>query len=65
MNILKSLEESGLLIKKSKWNNKRETKKQKRGFINILLCILASRLLVNMFAGKGVIRAGERANGAG
>ena len=65
MNILKSLEESGLLIKKSKWNNKRETKKQKRGFLNILLCILASRLLVNIFTGKGVIRAGERANGAG
>ena len=43
----------------------KERQNQKRGFLNILLCILASRLLVNMFAGKGVIRAGERANGAG
>ena len=35
-------------------------KKQKGGFLGILLGTLAPSLLGNMFAGKGVIQAGKR-----
>ena len=38
---------------------KKKQKKQKRGFLSILLGILGTSLLGNLLAGKGLIRAGE------
>ena len=37
---------------------KNETKEQKGGFLSMLLDTLASTLLGNMLAGKGIVRAG-------
>ena len=58
MKIVKSLEESGLLIKRVSETIKR-TKEQEGGFISMLLGTLAASLLGSMLAGKGVIRSGE------
>ena len=55
MKIVKSLEVSGLLIKVVYEAITNETKKQKGGFLSLLLGILAASLL----GGKGVIRAGD------
>ena len=38
---------------------KNEVKKQKGGFLSMLLSTLGASLLGKMLAGKGVIRAGE------
>ena len=54
MNIVKSLEESGLLIKDV---SKNEVKEQKGGFLSMLLGTLGASLLRNLLAGKGAIRA--------
>ena len=59
MKIVKSLEESGLLIKGVSETIKNEAQEQKRGFIGVLLSTLGSRLLGNLLTGKGTIRAGE------
>ena len=59
MKIVKSLEESGLLIQGISETIKNETKKQKSRFISMLLGILAASILGNALTGKGVIRAGE------
>ena len=56
MNIVKSLEESGLLIKDV---SKNEVKEQKGGFLSMLLGTLGASLLRNLLAGKGAIRAFE------
>ena len=56
MNILKSLEESGLLIKGVSNN---ETKEQKGGFLGMLLGPSGASLLENVLTGKYTIRAGE------
>ena len=54
--IVKSLEESALLIKRVIETTKNESKKQKWGF---LLVTLGASLLWNLLTGKGTIRAGE------
>ena len=59
MKIVDSLEGSGLLIKGNIKIIKSETKEQKRGFLSMLLRILAVSLLGNILAGQRVIRAGE------
>ena len=59
MKIVESLEGSGLLIKEIIKIIKSETKEQKRGFLSMLLGILAVSPLGNILAGQGVIRAGE------
>ena len=67
MKIVKSLEESGLLIKSVKETIKNEPKEQKGEFIDMLTDKLGVTLLGNMLAGKkmvatgndGVIQAGE------
>ena len=59
MQIVKSLEESGLLIKGVSETIKDEAKEQKRGFLGMLLGTLGASLLVNLLADKGKIRAGE------
>ena len=51
---LKSLEDSGLLLKRVRETIQTEAKKQKGGFLNLLLGILGASLLGNMLAGKGM-----------
>ena len=60
MKIVKSLEESGLLIKAINEKIKHETKEQKGKFLLMLLGALAPSILGNALTGKGVIRVGER-----
>ena len=59
MNIVKSLEESGLLIKDVSKTIKNEAKEQKRGFLSMLLGILGASLLRNLLTVKSTIRASE------
>ena len=56
MKVVKSLEESDLLIKSVTQTIINEVKKQKGGFLGILL---GGSLLGNLLTGKGTIRAGE------
>ena len=65
MKIVKSLEESGLLIKGVGKTNKNEAKEQKGGFLGMLIGTLAANLLGNLLTGKGSIRAGEQIIRAG
>ena len=59
LKIVKSFEDSGLLLEGVSETIQNETKKQKGGFLSMLLGTLGASLLGNMLAGKGVIRAGE------
>ena len=59
LKIVKSLEDSGMLLEGINEAIKNETKEQKRGFLSMLLGTLGASLLGNMLAGKGVMRAGE------
>ena len=59
MKIVKSHEESGLLIKGVSKAIKNEAKEQKEGFLSILLGTLAAILLGNLLTAKGTITAGE------
>ena len=52
MKIIKSLEESGLLIKGISKTTKNEAKEQKGGLISILLGISGASLLGNLLAGQ-------------
>ena len=57
--IVKSFEDSGLLLDGITKTVKNEVKEQKGGFLSMLLGTLGASLLGNMLAGRGVIRAGE------
>ena len=59
MKIVKSLEESGLLIKWVIETIKNEPKIQKGGFLSMFLGTLGASLLGNLLTSKGVIRAGK------
>ena len=59
IKILKSLDESGLLIKGISKTIKNEVKEQKEEFLSMLLGTLGASLLGNILTGKGKIRAGE------
>ena len=59
MKIVKSLEESGLLIKGVSQTIKNETKEQKVLFLGMLLGTVGASLLGNLLTGKGTVRAGE------
>ena len=59
MKIIKSLEESVLLIKGVSETIKNLAKEQKGGFLGMLLRALGARLLGNLLTGKGTIRAGK------
>ena len=59
MKTLKSLEDSDLLLKGVNETIPNEVKKQKGGFLSMLLGTLSASLLGNMFTGKGMNRAGE------
>ena len=58
IKIVQALEKSGLLLEEVSETIQNEAKKQKGGFISILLVKLGASLLGNMLAGKGIIRAG-------
>ena len=63
--IVKSLEQSGLLIKGVSKKNKNETKERKGGFLGMLLGTLDASLLGNLLTGKSIVRAGDNTVGAG
>ena len=58
-DIIKSLEESCLLIKSVSEEIKDEAREQKGEFLSMLLGTLGASLLGNLLTGKGVTRAGE------
>ena len=64
MKIVKSFEESGLLIKGISAANKNKTKKRKGGFLTMLLGALAVGMFGSALTGRGVRKAGEDANRA-
>ena len=57
LKIVKSLEDSGLLLEGVSETIKNEAKEQKEGFLILLLGTLGASLLGNMLAGKGFIIA--------
>ena len=60
IKIVKSLEDSGVLLKGISETIQHEAKEQKEGFLSMLLGTLGASLLGNLLSGgKGVIRAGE------
>ena len=59
LKIVKSIEDSGILLEGVSETIKNEAKEQKGGFLSVLLGRLSTSLLGNMLARKGVIRPGE------
>ena len=57
IKVVKSLEDSGLLLKWVSETIQNEVKEQKGGFLSMLLGTLGASLLENILAGKGIIRA--------
>ena len=65
IKIVKSLEDSGLLLKGVTETVQNEIKEQKGGFLSMLLGTLGASLLGNTLAGKGINKKGRGINGAG
>ena len=59
MKVIKSLENSGILLKGVTKTIENETKEQRGGFLSMLLGTLGASLLGNLLSGKGLTRAGE------
>ena len=59
IKIVKSLEDSGLLLKGITETVQNEVKEQKRGFLGMLLGTLGASLLGNIMTGRGINRAGK------
>ena len=59
IKIVKSLEDSGLLIEGVTKTVQNEGKEQKGGFLSMLLSTLGGSLLGNLLTGKGIYRAGK------
>ena len=59
IKIVKSLEDSGLLLKGVSEVIQNEAKEQKGGFFSMLLGALGASLLGSILAGKGMNRVGE------
>ena len=60
IKIVKSLEDSGVILKGVSETIQHEAKEQRRGFLSMLLGTLGASLLGNLLTGgKGVIHAGE------
>ena len=59
IKIVKSLEDSGLLLKWVTETVQNEVKEQKGGFLSMLLGTLGASLLGNLLTGKGIYRAGK------
>ena len=64
MNIIKSLEKFGLLMKSISETIKNEAKKQKKRFLGTLLDTLCAILFGNLLTGKDIMRVGEGTIGA-
>ena len=65
IKIVKSLEDSGLLLKGVTETVQNEVKEQKGGFLSMLLGTLGASLLGNLLAGKGINKKGNGINRAG
>ena len=59
IKIVKSLEDSGLLLKGVTETVQNEVKEQKGGSLSMLLGTLGASLLGNLLIGKGIYRAGK------
>ena len=59
IKIVKSLEDSGLLLKGVSEIIQNEEKEQKGGFLSMLLGTLGASLLGNLLTGKEIYRAGK------
>ena len=59
IEIVKSLEDSGLLLEGVTETVQNEVKEQKRGFLGMLLGTLGASLLGSLLTGKGIYRAGK------
>ena len=59
IKIIKSVEDSGLLLKGVTETVQNEVKEKKEGFLSMLLGILGASLLVNLLTGRGIYRAGK------
>ena len=59
IKIVKSLEDSGLLLKGVTETVQNEVKEQKGGFLSMLLGTLGASLLGNLLTGQGINRAGK------
>ena len=57
IEIVESLEDSGLLLKGVTETVQNEVKEQKGGFLSMLLGTLGASLLGNLLTGKGICRA--------
>ena len=62
IKIVKSLEDSGLLLKGVTESVQNEIKEQKGGFLSMLLGTLGASLLGNLSTGKGTFHAGKGVN---
>ena len=58
IKIVQALEDSNILLKGVTKTTKNETKKQKGGFLSMLLGTLGASFLGNLLLGKGIVRAG-------
>ena len=65
LKIIKSLENSGVLLDGITETVKNEVEEQRGGFLSTLLNVLGSSILDNILSGKGIIRAGEETIRAG
>ena len=65
IKIVKSLEDSGLLLKGVTELVQNEVKEQKGGFLSMLLGTLGASLLGNLLTGKGAFHAGKGVNKKG
>ena len=65
IDTLKSLEDSGLLIKCVSETTKNGAREQKGGFLRTLLGTLGASVLGNLLTGKGAIREGQGTNREG
>ena len=58
-DIMKIVKDSCLLLKRVSETIQNEAKKQKGGFLSMLLGTFGASLLGNLWTGKGINRAGE------
>ena len=65
IKIVKSLEDSGLLLNGVTESVQNEVKEQRGEFLSMLLGTLGASLLGNLLTGKGIHRAGEEIVRAG
>ena len=65
IKIVKSLEDSGLLLKGITESNENEIKEQKGGFLSMVLGTLGASLLGNLLTGKGANKKGKGIHRAG